>query len=139
MWHISWLSEKVPAPDISPNPHKPMKPQPMIFLGAAISLLMCSTWISDVFADARTPGHISTPAASPLDFPRHKNCVVTVDTRSSPKPVIAGEANIVTGFDAPDAVEGILIRIDSDWLVLRDGCDENWIPRNKVLMIHFCE
>jgi hypothetical protein len=37
---------------------------------------------------------------------------------------------------APDTTEGILIRLDSDWLVLRDGYHENWIPTSKVIMIH---
>ena len=48
---------------------------------------------------------------------------------------IAGQANKVSGFVAPDTAEGILIQLDSDWLVLRDGSEENWIPKSKVLMI----
>ena len=62
-----------------------------------------------------------------------------MDPLSSSKPVIAGKANIVTGFTAPDTVEGILVRCDAEWLVLRDGRNENWVPRNKVIMLHFCD
>jgi hypothetical protein len=29
----------------------------------------------------------------------------------------------------------LVIRLDSDWRVLRDGSEENWIPKSKVLMI----
>lgn len=75
------------------------------------------------------------PQESRIEYPINRECVVTVDPRASSKPVIAGEANKVTGFVAPDTAEGILMHMDSEWLVLRDGSEENWIPRAKVLMI----
>lgn len=111
----------------------------MIVLGSAISLLMCSPWISAALTGARVSGGTVPPAAAVGVYPTNRDCVVTVDSLSTPKAVIAGDANIVTGFAAPDTVEGTLIRLDAEWLVLRSGCNENWIPKNKVLMIHFCE
>jgi hypothetical protein len=116
-----------------------MKQQPMILLGGTILLLMSSTWISGVLAGVRTPGQPLTSNAPPLDYPLNRNCVVTVDPLSSPKPEIAGKANKITGFVAPDTVEGVLVRLDADWLVLRDACNENWIPQNKVILIHVCD
>lgn len=110
----------------------------MILLGGTILLIMSSAWIPGVLAGARSPVTL-TSNAPPLEYPLNRDCVVTVDPLSSPKPVIAGKANKVTGFVAPDTVEGALIRLDADWLVLRDGCNENWIPRNKVILIHFCD
>jgi hypothetical protein len=72
---------------------------------------------------------------SRIEYPLNRSCVVTVDPRATSKPVIAGVANKVSGFVAPDTAEGILTHMDPDWLVLRDGSEENWIPRAKVLMI----
>ena len=131
-----WVLQGSPA---RPPTHKPMKRQPVIFLGAAILLLMGSPWISAVLADIRAPANTLGPASAPAGCPLNRNCVVTVDPLSSSKPVIAGDANIVTGFVAPDTVEGTLIRFDDEWLVLRAGRNENWIPKSKVIMIHFCD
>lgn len=78
-----------------------------------------------------TPG----PPETRVEYPLNRDCVVTVDPRAASKPVYAGEANKVTGFVAPDTAEGVLIHMDSDWLVPRDGNAENWIPQPKVLMI----
>lgn len=78
-----------------------------------------------------------SPSVTPLvDYPLNTICTVTVDSRSTEKPVIAGNTNKVTGFVAPDTAEGVLIRLDSEWLVLRDGSYESWIPTHKVIMIH---
>ncbi len=109
----------------------------MVFLGGAISLLICSPWISAALTGARTSGGALSTTVPQGVYPLNRACVVTVDSLSTPKPVLAGDANIVTGFTAPDTVEGTLIRIDADWLVLRGGSSENWIPKNKVMMIHF--
>lgn len=108
----------------------------MILLGSVIALLLCSSWLPSVLAGVRGPASTPPPA---LGYPLNRDCVVTVDPLSSSKPVIAGDANIVTGFRAPDTVEGTLIRFDAEWLVLRDGRNENWIPRNRVILIHFCD
>ena len=110
----------------------------MILFGGAIALIAALTWFPGVQAGARTSVTPSIQAESQIDFPLGQRCVVPVDPLATSKPVVAGTANIVTGFAAPDTVEGILIRIDSDWIVLRDGCDENWIPMKKVLLVHAC-
>lgn len=110
----------------------------MIYLGAAVTLIICSVWLQSDQAGARTTIRQPITAGNQIDFPLGLRCVVTVDTRSAPKPEVAGQANLVTGFAAPDATEGILIRMDADWVVLRDGSDENWVPMNKVLLVHAC-
>ena len=100
-------------------------------------LLAVFPCISSVLADARSASIPSS--ATPLGYPLKHECVVTVDSLAVVKPAVAGGANIVTGFVAPDTVRGTLVRIDAEWLVLQDGCNENWIPRAKVMMIHFCD
>ncbi len=39
------------------------------------------------------------------------------------------------GYDYDLSSEGTLVRVDADWVVLKDGNFENWIPRDKVLLI----
>lgn len=108
----------------------------MIFLGCVIALIICSTWTSGVLAGVRNSVGPLTSDTSLVDIPLNRICTVTVDSRSSSKPVLAGTATKVTGFVAPDTAEGVLIRLDADWLVLRDGSYESWIPTKKVIMIH---
>jgi hypothetical protein len=124
---------------VFPQPCKIMKyQQPSIIIGAAIVLLFCFPWLSGVLADSLPVGAAMAPVANSNGYPLFHECVVTVDPLAVSKTVTAGDSNIVTGFDAPDTVRGKLIRLDAEWLVLRDGCNENWIARNKVLMIHIC-
>jgi hypothetical protein len=120
----------------NPPAEKPMKQQLVVFLGGAIALIFCSTWMPSEQAAARSSIAPMATAERRIEFPLGQRCAVTLDTRAESKPVVAGTANIVTGFDAPDVTVGILVRMDNEWLVLRDGTYENWIPMNKVLMVH---
>lgn len=113
-----------------------MKRQSMIFFAAMTSLIISLTWISGGMAGERTPDSSSNPRTARNPFPLNRNCVVTVDSQYRPKPVVVGDDKIVTGFAAPDTVEGELILMDPDWLVIRDGLMDNWISRDKVMMIH---
>lgn len=70
-----------------------------------------------------------------VEFPLNRPCVVTVDPRAESKREVVGQGNKISGFAAPDTAEGILVQMDSEWLVLRDGSYESWIPRSKVLLI----
>ena len=105
-----------------------------------------SQWRSHVVrasaVDRWRPGGRSLPTSTqsvPLladdGYPLNRDCTVTVDSRSEPKPKFAGEGNKIIGFVAPETAEGTLIRLDHDWLVLRDGTEDNWIPKGKVLII----
>lgn len=108
----------------------------MIFILCAIALIICSIWIPNVRAGARSNAGQLIPGTQRVEYPLNMACTVTVDSRSTEKPALAGTAHKETGFVAPDTTEGILIRLDSEWLVLRDGFHENWIPTSKVIMIH---
>jgi hypothetical protein len=113
-----------------------MKRQSLIILVCAIALIICSTWISVVRAAVRNPAGTLASGTSLVDIPLNTICTVTVDSRSTEKPVLAGTGYKTTGFVAPDVAEGVLIRLDSEWVVLRDGSYESWIPTHKVIMIH---
>ncbi len=89
----------------------------MIFLLCAIALIICSIWIPNVRAGARSTIDPLIPGTLRVDYPLNLTCTVTVDSTSTEKPVLAGDARKATGFVAPDTAEGILIRLDSEWLV----------------------
>jgi hypothetical protein len=124
----------------TPNPRKTMKTKPLIAIFGAFGLIVCATWIPNVLADSRPMGGTPwTPNEHKIAYPLGHRCVVTLDPLDGSTSIAAGDANIVTGFVAPNTVEGDLLALDKEWLVIRSGCNENWVPREKVLMIHLCE
>jgi hypothetical protein len=105
-----------------------MKSKLFLIVGCVAVLVAAPLWSSS--------GHAPAGADPVVDeAPLGRSCVVTLDSRDGPKPVHPGEANALSGFIAPDTARGVLLRLDAGWVVLRDGTDENWIPREKVLMI----
>jgi hypothetical protein len=112
-----------------------MKRQSLLLFGGSTMVATLLFWTPAVSKGINNHEAPAGPQESRIEYPLNRDCVVTVDPRASSKPVIAGEANKVSGFVAPDTAEGILIHMDSEWLVLRDGSEENWIPRAKILMI----
>ncbi len=112
-----------------------MKRQSLLLAGATAVLATLPFWAPAVSTGTNAADLSPGPPELRVDYPLNRSCVVTVDPRAASKPEIAGQANKVSGFVAPDTAEGILIHLDSDWLVLRDGSEENWIPKSKILMI----
>jgi hypothetical protein len=113
-----------------------MKRIPLTLIGAAAALLLLAAWTPEVLATVRSTDSTTVAPDARVEYPMDHLCVVTVDPRAVSQSEIAGRANKVTGFVAPDTVEGTLVRLDADWLVLREGRHDNWIPKDKVLMIH---
>jgi len=116
-----------------------MKRKPMLLVGGAILLILATVWIPDVLGVVRATERPLGPPVRVVDFPINRKCVVTVDPLAASKPVIAGIENVVTGFAAPDTAEGVLIRLDPEWLVLRENSEDYWIPTSKVILIRVCE
>lgn len=113
-----------------------MKRPTLLLLGSAALLITLSTWTSGVLANVTHPAAAFTPALDPGESLVNRPCVVTLDPRYTSKQVIAKNENIVTGLSAIDTVEGVLIRMDANWIVLNEPYYENWIPTSKVIMIH---
>jgi len=69
-----------------------------------------------------------------VKYPYGKECVVTVDPQTWPAATAAtpGKAG---GFQPDWTVRGQLILLNDQWCVLKDGTFENWIPREKVLVL----
>ncbi|MCW1885944.1 hypothetical protein OKA04_14490 [Luteolibacter flavescens] len=72
------------------------------------------------------------------DNPLGKKCVVSVDARAI-REGRSGTEMTSSGFEADGTVKGELIRLSSEWCVLKNGTVENWIPTEKVLMIKVSE
>lgn len=107
----------------------------MIVCGAVAMLAMLPVLTSGLPAGVQVNDLPRVQGESMVESPLNRSCVVTVDPRAESKREVVGQGNKISGFAAPDTAEGILVQMDSEWLVLRDGSYENWIPRNKVLLI----
>lgn len=75
----------------------------------------------------------AAPAAGA--HPVGHRCVVTLDPTAARESRHDGETMKKTGLTPEVTVEGTLVSIDNDWLILKDGTYENWIPRDKVLFM----
>lgn len=75
----------------------------------------------------------ATPAAG--EFPAGLRCIVTLDPRSDGHPKAPGTVMEKTGLSSLGTVEGVLVTMNGDWVVLKDGTYENWVPRDKVLFL----
>ncbi len=113
-----------------------MKKPTLLFFAGAAALITLALWTSGVRASVNAPTRSFTLPIDPAESLLNRTCVVTVDPLQILNPVTAGTQNIVTGFRAPNTVEGILVRMDANWLVLSAPYYENWIPTSKVIMIH---
>lgn len=113
-----------------------MKTPSTLLIGGSSLLAVLLLWTSGARAGIRGSSDPLAALDNPLGDLLHRHCVVTIDPLALPAPVIAGQANVVTGFSAPNTIEGMVTRIDADWLVLHDNGTENWVPRPKVLLIH---
>ncbi len=117
-----------------------MKRLPLFLTAGVLAIAAAAPFAQNVFASTSelSPEETSRIYASrPSEYPLGERVVITVDPEYTSKPVFAGSANIITGFDAPDAVQGILVEEKQHWLVLREGKIEKWIPKSKILLMSF--
>lgn len=121
----------LPAPN--PQPANPVKT--ILFLAVVSLFLSGSAWIH-ALPDA---GRAGPRASNSVDLPIGRDVTVLLDPVGTSKPVIAGDANITTGLDAPDVVKGKVLQMDDRWIVLHADIGYDWIPLEKVLMIHHDE
>ncbi|MES2924098.1 MAG: hypothetical protein V4819_21280 [Verrucomicrobiota bacterium] len=102
-------------------------------------LLSCGTAVFAMFAVSY--GQVTAPSKSGGDgralseFPMNLKCIITLDARSNSRSTMTQEMQVLGGFVRHDTVQGTLVRVNSEWLVLKDGDSENWVPRDKVLLV----
>ncbi len=75
------------------------------------------------------------PVAEGVKSPVGQPCVVTLDPLAERVLGPVKESLEKTGLTPEGTVEGTLVFMDREWLVLKDGTYESWIPRDKVLLI----
>lgn len=102
---------------------------PLVF-GAAI-LASIPFWHSEASAQ-------SDPIADGPKLPIGRSVIVTLDPKSNSRAELTKEMRRYAGFSHHDTIEGTLLHIDPEWIVIKAaaGVDENWIPRDKVLLFH---
>ena len=77
----------------------------------------------------------TAPSKSDVPFPLNLECVVTIENegwRDNPRPKVPGPPS---GFLPDFTIQGKLIHVGSDWIVIKEGTYENWISRDKVVNI----
>ncbi len=116
-----------------------MKRLPLFFIAGALALAAAAPFTSNVFASIPADSASRVNSAPPSAYPLGERVVITVDSESGSTPVYAGDANVITGFNAPDAISGILVEENGAWLILREGKIEKWVPKNKILLMSFCD
>ncbi|MEK7949404.1 hypothetical protein [Luteolibacter soli] len=73
-----------------------------------------------------------SPAVRTVSYPTGVRCVVTLNPEVAATKR-SGGTNSDTFEVLDNKVQGDFLTIDSEWLVLKEGNYENWIPRDKVL------
>lgn len=117
-----------------------MKRLPLFISAGVLALAAAAPFAQNVLASTSdiSPEEASRIYASrPSEYPLGERVVITVDPEYDSDRVYAGDANIITGFDAPNAVQGILVEEKEHWLVLREGKTEKWVPKSKILLMSF--
>ena len=76
----------------------------------------------------------SAPTASEVRFPYGKECIITLDPKAWPQGTV-NSPNKASGLQEDWTLRGQLIYLSEDWCVLKDGTFENWIPKDKVLLM----
>lgn len=102
--------------------------------GVCVMVLVLLMLRPSAAGQAREPDGGAADAAGPIG----SACVVTLDPyrdRETPGAGARRDGTVRSGIEAGDIVTGTLVRSDEQWVVLRDGTYENWIPRDKVLLI----
>lgn len=106
-----------------------MKPILPLLAGAAVIAAAFSSW-SPVAHAQQPAGQVGEN--SPLLYPVGRRCVITLDPQD-PGKKREGQANADNYRVLDNKLEGELLWVGPEWLVLKDGKYENWIPRDKIL------
>lgn len=114
-----------------------MKRNPLIYFGGALIAAVSCVWLATDRAEARYDIKTANEAPyRPYEFPFGRPCVITLDPFGGAVPQLSGEAYLHTGLDAPNTLEGQIVHSDAHWIVIRDGDTEDWVARERVLIVH---
>jgi hypothetical protein len=101
-----------------------------------LSLLAGAAVVAVAMPFFSQPSQAQQPAGNPgekaLSYPVGVRCVVTLNPEA-PATRRSGAVNGDTYEVIGNVIQGDFMAISSEWLVLKEGNYENWIPRDKVL------
>jgi hypothetical protein len=118
-----------------PKINQSMKTSPLILTACVFGAVLIAPFASSAFASLHAQARTPDLRLPKTEYPIGENCVITVDPSASSLPSYPGQTRINTGFVAPGSVRGVLTKVDDQWLILKEGINENWIPRDKVLLL----
>lgn len=101
-----------------------------LMAGAGLIAAVASSW--SPVAQARQPE--AAAGEQKVQLPIGRRCVITLDPRD-PGKRREGAANADSYLVLDNKVEGDLVSVNPEWIVLKDGNYENWVPRDKVLYL----
>lgn len=78
---------------------------------------------------------VPTPAKPAIALPVDLDCVVTIDSQSRMGSVGSLAPGPPSGFRPDFSIQGKLLHLGSDWIVIKEGTYENWISRDRVVSI----
>ena len=99
-----------------------------LIVGSAGLIAALVTRAPAASAQAPVPAGKAAAVASPIG----QRCVITLDPRD-PAKTREGHANADKYLVLENKVEGVLLQMSPDWVILKDGNSENWVPQDKIL------
>jgi|GEM_PF-5862464 len=110
-----------------------MKSFTLSILAGAAMIGSIAVWNHE--ATAQTAAADSGKVVAVAEVPLNCRCIVTLDPDFKMAQDTSSQTQKNPGFTSAYTAEGVLVRMDSEWVVLRDGASESWIPKEKVLLI----
>jgi hypothetical protein len=77
----------------------------------------------------------TTTAKPEVALPLDLECVVSIENQAWMANLPTQTPGASSGFRADFTIQGKLIQLSPDWVVIKDGTYENWISRDKVVNI----
>jgi len=94
---------------------------------AVVSLLLSARPLSVVEKIA--------PQKSDLYLPLNLECVVTIENEAWMESVSSRSPGPSSGFMPDFTIQGKLLEVNPEWVVIGEGTYENWISRDRVVNI----
>ncbi len=101
----------------------------------AALLILAAVMAGTSYIQVRAQTPAGNAPGTKLSYPYGQECIITLDPRSARSVPVSGKGG-GSGFQAGGTLRGSLIYFSDEWCVLKDGLSENWIPRDRVLVMN---
>ncbi len=75
------------------------------------------------------------PAKPAVSLPVDLECVVTIENQAWMRNPTTQAPGPTSGFRPDFTIQGKLIEVGPEWIVIKEGTYENWISRDKIVNI----